>query len=109
MGYSERYRQSRECWKEQERRMGLTFRDNWEGNEDEFIAHLIYGSGTAWRVIDGKRQLVTISGFEHADDFFADYTDKDSYSYKHANGRDYLDWMLMVKARYERLKRSKKV
>ena len=109
MGYSERHRQAVACSREEERRMGLTFKDNWEGNEDGFIKHLVNGSGSRWRVIDGEKKLVTIRGFEHADDFFDDYDDKDSYSYKHAKGRDYLDWMLNVKTRYESLKQSKQI
>jgi hypothetical protein len=109
MEYSERRRQSEANLKHMEYRMGLTPKDNWEGNEDGYIKHLIGLSSCRWRDIDGERQLVDICGFEYADDHFADYDDKTSYSYNHAVGRDYLDWMLKVRTRYNELKKSGKI
>ena len=109
MGYSERRRQEQANSKYMEYRMGLTPKDNWEGNEDGYIKHLINGSGCTWRDIDGERQLVDICGFEYADNYFAAYDDKESYSYNNAMGRDYLDWILMVRERYNELKKSGKI
>ena len=109
MGYSERHRQSVAYWKDQEYRMGLTAKDNWEGNEDGYIKYLLGLSGCRWRVVNGEKDLVTIRGFEYVDDHFADYDDKDSYSYKHAKGRGYLKWMLKVRDRYNELKKSNQI
>jgi len=109
MGNFERMRQNAANLRYEEYRMGLTPKDNWEGNEDGYIKHLIGLSSCRWRDIDGERKLVDICGFEYADDHFADYDDKESYSYNHAMGRDYLDWMLMVRVRYNKLKKSGKI
>jgi len=109
MGNFERMRQSEANLRYMEYRMGLTPKDDWEGNEDGYIKYLIGISSCAWRDIDGERQLVDICGFEYADDYFAAYDDKESYSYNHAVGRDYLDWMLMVRVRYNELKKSGKI
>lgn len=109
MGYSERRRQSDAYWRDQEYRMGLTSKDNWEGNEDGFITYLLGISGCKWVEVDGVRSLVTIRGFEYVDDYFADYDDVESFSYNRAVGRKYLDWMLMVRKRYNKLKKSGKI
>lgn len=109
MGYSERRRQSEAYWRDQEYRMGLTAKDNWEGNEDGYIKHLLGLSGHRWRVVNGEKDLVEIRGFEFVDENFAEYDNKDSYSYNHAVGRGYLDWMLMVRARYNYLKSSNQI
>jgi len=91
------------------RRQAMTPKDNWEGKEDEYIKHLVGISSVEWKDVDGKRELVPITGFAYADDHFADYDDKTSYGYGHAVGRKYLDWMLMVRKRYEELKKSGKI
>jgi hypothetical protein len=109
MGRSEKQRQSAAYWRDQEYRMGLTPKDRWEGNEDEYIKHLLGLSGSRWRNIDGKKELVEIRGFEFVDDWFADYDDTDSYSYNHAKGRGYFDWMLTVRDRYNKLRQSGKI
>jgi hypothetical protein len=109
MGYSERQRQSRAYWSDQEYRMGLTPKDDWEGNEDGFINYLLSSNGIKWVEVNGEKSLVTIRGFEYVDDYFVDYDDKDSWSYNLAVGRNYLEWILMVKARYESLKQSKQI
>jgi len=109
MSYSERRKQSDAYWKDQEHRMGLDSKDNWEGNEDGFITYLLGISGCKWVEVGGVRSLVTIRGFEYVDDYFADYDDVESFSYNRAVGRKYLDWMLMVRKRYNKLKKSGKI
>jgi hypothetical protein len=109
MSYSERRKQSDAYWKDQNHRMGLDSKDNWEGNEDGFITYLLGISGCKWVEVDGVRSLVTIRGFEYVDDYFADYDDVESFSYNRAVGRKYLDWMLMVRKRYNKLKKSGKI
>ena len=109
MSYSERRKQSDAYWRDQEYRMGLDSKDNWEGNEDGFITYLLSISGCKWVEVDGVRSLVTIRGFEYVDDYFADYDDVESFSYNRAVGRKYLDWMLMVRKRYNKLKKSGKI
>ena len=94
---------------EYNRRQGMTPKDNWEGNEDGFIKYLMGISTVRWEDVDGKQELVPITGFEYVDDYFDDYDDKTSYAYNHAMGRDFLDWMLMVRERYNDLKKSGKI
>jgi hypothetical protein len=106
MGYSERQRQSEAYWRDQEYQMGLTAKDRWEGNEDEYINHLLGLPSYRWRNIDGKKELVTLRGFESVDDHFADYDNPDSYAYGHSKGRGYFNWMLTVRDRYNELRQS---
>jgi hypothetical protein len=91
---------------DQDYQMGLTAKDRWEGNEDEYINHLLGLPSYRWRNIDGKKELATLRGFESVDDHFADYDNPDSYAYGHSKGRGYFDWMLTVRDRYNELRQS---
>jgi len=99
-------RRNREYIKAYDDAQSLTPKDRWKGNEDGYIKYLLGLSSVRWKDVDGKQDLVDISGIEYADDTFNDLDDKTSYTYRHAKGRGYLDWMLKVRERYNELKRS---
>jgi hypothetical protein len=84
MGYSERYRQAVECRREENRRMGLTPKDNFG---KDFVSYIEY-----------------LDSFTDIEEHFDDLDDKTSYMFRHANGRGYLEWMFEARNVYQDLK-----
>ena len=106
MGYSERQRQEQANLKYMEYRMGLTPKDNWEGNEDGYINYLLGIDSYEW--VNGK--LKTIRGSKSIEKHFYDYLEDDSFScYHQCRAHGYYDWMLKVKERYLELKAQGKL
>ena len=108
-GNSENDRREFERSRERDRRESETPKDTWGNDINGYINYLLGLSGVRWGEIDGEEELIDISGVDYADDHFDEYDDKDSYAYKHAKGRGYLDWMFMVRDRYNELKKSGKL
>jgi hypothetical protein len=93
---NERRRFEREC---------ATPKDDWEGNEKSYIKYLANGF-TYDRDKDGN--LIKLRGEEAVRKHLENHLDNsDCYSYNHAKGRGYYDWMLLVREKFEEMVKNK--
>ena len=95
---------SRRDW---ERRESMTPKDNWGNDIKGYIMHLMDSPTEDWVIVNGKKELKTLRGFDAVESRLArTLDDKTSYSHEHAKGREYLDWMKEVRKTFEQLKNS---
>jgi hypothetical protein len=94
---NERRRFEREC---------ATPKDDWEGNEKGYIKYLADGFSYD-RDKDGN--LIKLRGEAAVRKELENHLDNpDCYSYNHAKGRGYYDWMLLVREKFEKMVRKDK-
>jgi hypothetical protein len=93
---NERRRFEREC---------ATPKDDWEGNEKDYIKYLADGFTYAR---DKDFNLIKFRGEEAVRKHLEKHLDNsDCYSYNHAKGRGYYDWMLLVREKFEEMVKNK--